>query len=144
MNPLTLFLMINAGAGVMCFVTDPNFWLLHRVTGDEGKRVFTYYTLPQMIFGFITRGIALGIQWFFPTKQTISIQKSYSDFSSLSSLPQQALSFGTIFGPQQQHSESFLPKIRSMRLFFSAMIRYVPRNLKILLNCLIQNFIHLR
>ena len=68
----------------------------------------------------------------------------YSGFSSFSSLQQQALSFGTIFGPQQQHSESFLPKIRSMKLFFSAMSMYMPRNLKILLNCQIQDIILLR
>jgi gluconate:H+ symporter, GntP family len=65
-NPLALFLMIIAGAGVMCFVTDPYFWLLHRETGDEVKRVFIYYTLPQIVFGFVTCGIALGIQFFFP------------------------------------------------------------------------------
>lgn len=61
MNPLALFLMIDAGAGVMCFVTDPYFWLLHHETGDEMKRVFTYNTLPQMIFGFVTCSIAVGI-----------------------------------------------------------------------------------
>jgi len=66
MNPLAPFLMIVAGAGVMCFVTNPYFWLLHRETGDEVKRVFTYYTLPHIAFGFMTCGIALGIQWFFP------------------------------------------------------------------------------
>lgn len=42
MNPQALFLFIIAGAGVMCFVTDPYFWLLHRETGDEVKKIFTY------------------------------------------------------------------------------------------------------
>lgn len=54
MNPLALFLMIIAGAGVICFVTDPYFWLLHRETGDVVKRVFTYYTLPQIVFGLVS------------------------------------------------------------------------------------------
>ena len=66
MNPLALFLMIIAGAGVICFVTDPYFWLLHRTTGDEVKTVFKRYTIPQVIFGIATYLVAFGIQYFFP------------------------------------------------------------------------------
>ena len=66
MNPLALFLMIIAGAGVICFVTDPYFWLLHRTTGDDVKTVFKKYTLPQIIVGFATYLVAFTIQYFFP------------------------------------------------------------------------------
>ncbi len=66
MNPLALILMVIAGAGVICFVTDPYFWLLHRTTGDEVKKIFRWYTLPQIIFGLVTFVIAFGIQWFYP------------------------------------------------------------------------------
>lgn len=45
--------------------------------------------------------------------------------------------FFLLFGPQQQHGESFLPNIRSMKPFFSAMNSIAPRAPKILLNLLI-------
>lgn len=66
LNPLSLFLLIVAGAGVICFVTDPFFWLIHRETGDDVKTVVRYYTLPQFTFGCVTCILAIGIQWFFP------------------------------------------------------------------------------
>ncbi len=66
MNPLALFLMIIAGAGVICFVTDPYFWMLHRTTGDDVKTVFKRYTVPQIIFGVATYLIAFTIQFFWP------------------------------------------------------------------------------
>lgn len=66
MNPLALFLMIIAGAGIICFVTDPYFWMLHRTTGDDVKTVFKRYTIPQVIFGFGTYLTAFAIQYFFP------------------------------------------------------------------------------
>ncbi|PWR74406.1 GntP family permease [Methanospirillum lacunae] len=66
MNPLALFLMIIAGAGVICFVTDPYFWLLHRTTGDDVKTVFKRYTIPQVIFGVLTYMVAFAIQYFYP------------------------------------------------------------------------------
>ncbi|PWR74337.1 GntP family permease [Methanospirillum lacunae] len=66
LNPISLFLLIIAGTGVICFVTDPYFWLIHRETGDDVKTVIKYYTLPQLIFGCVTCILALGIQWFFP------------------------------------------------------------------------------
>ncbi len=66
MNPLALFLMIIAGAGVICFVTDPYFWLLHRTTGDEVKTVFKRYTIPQAVFGVCTYIVAFAIQYFYP------------------------------------------------------------------------------
>jgi GntP family gluconate:H+ symporter len=66
MNPLALFLMIIAGAGVICFVTDPYFWMLHRTTGDDVKTVFRYYTLPQILIGCATYLVALAIQVFWP------------------------------------------------------------------------------
>ena len=66
MNPLALFLMIIAGAGVICFVTDPYFWMLHRTTGYDVKTVFKRYTIPQVIFGFATYIVAFTIQYFWP------------------------------------------------------------------------------
>lgn len=66
MNPLALFLMIIAGAGVICFVTDPYFWMLHRTTGDDVKTVFKKYTLPQILFGCATYLVAFIIQYFWP------------------------------------------------------------------------------
>ncbi len=66
LNPIALFLLIIAGTGVVCFVTDPYFWLIHRETGDDVKTVITYYTLPQFFFGCITCILAICIQWFFP------------------------------------------------------------------------------
>ena len=66
MNPLALFLMIIAGAGIICFVTDPYFWMLHRTTGDDVKTVFRRYTIPQVIFGVATYLLAFAIQYFFP------------------------------------------------------------------------------
>jgi gluconate:H+ symporter, GntP family len=66
MNPLALFLMIIAGAGIICFVTDPYFWLLHRTTGDDVKTVFRNYTVPQILFGIVTYLVAFTIQFFWP------------------------------------------------------------------------------
>jgi len=66
MNPLALFLMIIAGAGVVCFVTDPYFWMLHRTTGDDVKTVFKNYTLPQFLCGCATYIVAFAIQYFWP------------------------------------------------------------------------------
>ncbi|OQB35602.1 MAG: putative transporter [Euryarchaeota archaeon ADurb.Bin165] len=68
LNPLALFLMIIGGAGLICFVTDPYFWLLHRTTGDDVKTVLKRYTLPQVIFGVITYLIALLIQFLMPVR----------------------------------------------------------------------------
>ena len=66
MNPLALFLMIIAGAGIFCFVTDPYFWMMHRTTGDDVKTVFRNYTVPQILIGIITYGVAFVIQWIWP------------------------------------------------------------------------------
>ncbi|HWQ67933.1 MAG TPA: hypothetical protein VN372_13830 [Methanospirillum sp.] len=66
MNPLALFLMIIAGAGIICFVTDPYFWMLHRTTGDDVKTVFRNYTVPQIFIGCATYLVAFTIQWFWP------------------------------------------------------------------------------
>ena len=66
MNPLALFLMIIAGAGVICFVTDPYFWMLYRTTGDDVRTVFKYYTLPQILIGVATYLVAFTIQWLWP------------------------------------------------------------------------------
>jgi H+/gluconate symporter-like permease len=66
MNPLALFLFILGGAGVMCFVTDPYFWLLHREIGDEVKKILTYYTLPQIVIGITTCILVVIIQLLFP------------------------------------------------------------------------------
>jgi len=66
MNPLALFLMIIAGAGIVCFVTDPYFWMLHRTTGDDIKTVFKNYTAPQIFIGIATYLVAFSIQYFWP------------------------------------------------------------------------------
>lgn len=63
LNPLALFLMIIAGSSIICFVTDPYFWLLHRTTGDDVKTVFKRYTVPQIFIGFATYLVALLIQF---------------------------------------------------------------------------------
>lgn len=63
LNPLALFLMIIAGSSIICFVTDPYFWLLHRTTGDDVKTVFKRYTAPQIFIGFATYLVALLIQF---------------------------------------------------------------------------------
>lgn len=60
--------MIIGGAGLICFVTDPYFWLLHRTTGDDVKTVFKRYTVPQIIFGCATYVIALLIQFLMPVR----------------------------------------------------------------------------
>jgi GntP family gluconate:H+ symporter len=60
--------MIIGGAGLVCFVPDPYFWLLHRTTGDDVKTVFKRYTLPQICFGIITYLVALLIQYFVPIR----------------------------------------------------------------------------
>ncbi|NLV25980.1 MAG: GntP family permease [Methanomicrobiales archaeon] len=67
-NPLALFLMIIGGAGLICFVTDPYFWLLHRTTGDDVKTVFKRYTVPQVLFGIVTYLVALLIQFLMPVR----------------------------------------------------------------------------
>lgn len=66
LNPLALFLMIIAGTGVICFVTDPYFWLIHRTTGDDVKTVFKRYTVPLALIGFATYLFALAIQFLMP------------------------------------------------------------------------------
>lgn len=66
LNPLALLLMIIAGASIICFVTDPYFWLLHRTTGDDVKTVFKRYTAPQIVFGLATYLVALLIQFLAP------------------------------------------------------------------------------
>jgi gluconate:H+ symporter, GntP family len=65
-NPLALFLMIIAGACILSFVTDPLFWVLHRITNDDVKTVFKNYTLPQVIIGLVTLAFALGINYLYP------------------------------------------------------------------------------
>ncbi len=65
-NPLALYLMIIAGACILSFVTDPLFWVLHRITDDNTKIVFKYYTLPLVLIGFVTLAFALSINFLFP------------------------------------------------------------------------------
>jgi GntP family gluconate:H+ symporter len=64
LDPLAIVLMICGGAFMFSFVTDPFFWLIRRVTGEDLKTVTKMYTLPLigaglfiMIFGIIVQAM---------------------------------------------------------------------------------------
>jgi GntP family gluconate:H+ symporter len=58
-NPLALVLMVSAGAFMFSYVSDPFFWVLKRMTGDEFSGVVRNYTLPLLAAGLITLTVAL-------------------------------------------------------------------------------------
>lgn len=45
-NPLTLVPMVSSGAIMFSYASDPFFWVIKRVTGDEFSGVVRNYTLP--------------------------------------------------------------------------------------------------
>jgi GntP family gluconate:H+ symporter len=61
-NPISLILMVAAGSCIVSFVTDPYFWLIHRVTGDNLTTVARSYTLPLALAGIGLFLVALIIQ----------------------------------------------------------------------------------
>jgi len=61
-NPLALVLMISAGAFMFSYVSDPFFWVLKRMTGDEFSGVIRNYTLPLSVAGLVTFAAALVVE----------------------------------------------------------------------------------
>ncbi len=61
-NPLALVLMISAGAFMFSYVSDPFFWVLKRMTGDEFSGVIRNYTLPLSVAGLVTLVAALIVE----------------------------------------------------------------------------------
>ena len=51
--PLPLMLFICGGILVCSYLTDPYFWLIHRVTGDSVADVARYYTFPLFLAGVV-------------------------------------------------------------------------------------------
>ncbi|MDH7594424.1 MAG: hypothetical protein QHG99_08805 [Methanomicrobiales archaeon] len=51
LGSIPLLLMICAGTCVVSYVTDPYFWIIKRVTGDDMATTFRNYTLPVAAFG---------------------------------------------------------------------------------------------
>lgn len=58
-HPLVMILLIGAGILSFSYVTDPYFWLVKRVTGDDTATVVRNYTLPLAICGILTLALAL-------------------------------------------------------------------------------------
>ena len=54
--------MISAGAFMFSYVSDPFFWVLKRVTGDEFSGVVRNYTLPLSAAGLVTLAVALIVE----------------------------------------------------------------------------------
>lgn len=59
LGPLPLLLMICAGSCIVSYVSDPFFWIVKRITGDDIDEVFRHYTLPVAGFGIIVYIYAL-------------------------------------------------------------------------------------
>jgi len=49
--PLPLLLLICGGILLCSYLTDPYFWLIHRVTGDTVADVARYYSFPLFLAG---------------------------------------------------------------------------------------------
>lgn len=63
-HPLALVLEICAGCCMISYVSDPFFWLLARVTGDDFAGVARGYTIPLAAAGICILGVALAVQAF--------------------------------------------------------------------------------
>jgi len=50
---LPLVLMVSAGTLLFSYLSDPYFWLVKGMTGDDVKTVLRRYTLPQACAGFV-------------------------------------------------------------------------------------------
>jgi len=64
LHPVTLILLISAGACMISYVTDPFFWLVQRTTGDDMKTVVRNYTLPIALAGIVIFIVALALEYF--------------------------------------------------------------------------------
>ncbi len=62
-HPVSLVLMISAGAFMFSYVSDPFFWLIQRTTGDGIASAVRHYTLPLSAAGLVTLAAALIIQF---------------------------------------------------------------------------------
>ncbi|MDD1657693.1 MAG: hypothetical protein LUQ41_04440 [Methanomicrobiales archaeon] len=60
--PLSLLLILCGGILVCSYLTDPYFWLIHRVTGDGVADVAKYYTLPLLLAGVLVLVVGLAVQ----------------------------------------------------------------------------------
>ena len=59
--PLALLLLLCGGILVCSYLTDPYFWLIHRVTGDGVAEVAKYYTLPLFLAGVLVLVAGLAV-----------------------------------------------------------------------------------
>jgi gluconate:H+ symporter, GntP family len=62
LHPLALLLMICAGSCVISYVSDPFFWLLKRITGDDFSTVARMYTIPLAMVGVAIFIVAVLVQ----------------------------------------------------------------------------------
>jgi GntP family gluconate:H+ symporter len=62
-HPVALVLMVAAGCFLFSFVTDPYFWIISRVTGEDLSGMIRHYTLPLALCGIALYLAALGIQF---------------------------------------------------------------------------------
>jgi len=62
-HPITLILLVSAGACIVSYVTDPFFWLVQRTTGDDIPRVVKHYTVPVAIAGVGILFVALILEY---------------------------------------------------------------------------------
>ena len=51
LSPLVTVLLIASGILLCSYLTDPYFWLIHRVTGDGVPEVAKYYSVPLLLAG---------------------------------------------------------------------------------------------
>ena len=63
LHPVTLILLVSAGACIVSYVTDPFFWLVQRTTGDDIPRVVKHYTVPIAIAGVGILFVALILEY---------------------------------------------------------------------------------
>jgi GntP family gluconate:H+ symporter len=62
-HPAALVLMVAAGCFLFSFVTDPYFWIINRVTGEDLSGMIRHYTIPLALCGITLYIVALGIQF---------------------------------------------------------------------------------
>jgi GntP family gluconate:H+ symporter len=58
-HPFVMILLIGAGILSFNYVTDPYFWLVKRVTGDDTATVVRNYTMPLALCGIMVLALAL-------------------------------------------------------------------------------------
>ena len=62
LSPLSLALLLCSGILLCSYLTDPYFWLVHRVTGDSVAEVAKYYTFPLLVAGVVVLIAGLAVQ----------------------------------------------------------------------------------